>query len=155
MHVLIKGSSVAAYPYSIFQLYKDNPNTSFPDSITDQELAEWSVYPVGYVAPPDFSLATHDCVPADPVRANGAWQQSWKLVPISDPIKAQRTLDKSVEVRSERNARLTASDWTQLTDVAGTVDQNSWTAYRTALRNVTSQTGFPWQVQWPIEPSAS
>jgi hypothetical protein len=53
-------------------------------------------------------------------------------------------------VRRDRAARLAASDWTQVVDAK--VDQAAWAAYRQALRDVTSQAGFPWDVQWPEDP---
>lgn len=54
-------------------------------------------------------------------------------------------------VRAERNARLTACDWTQLPDAPA--DTAAWAAYRQALRDVTAQVGFPWDVTWPTPPS--
>lgn len=54
-------------------------------------------------------------------------------------------------VRHDRNLRLASSDWTQLTDAP--VDRAAWAAYRQALRDLPQQTGFPENVQWPIEPT--
>jgi len=53
-------------------------------------------------------------------------------------------------VRSERNQRLAACDWTQLSDAP--VDATAWAAYRQELRDVTGQEGFPWAVVWPATP---
>lgn len=57
---------------------------------------------------------------------------------------------EAAAIRVKRNQLLLSSDWTQLDD--SPVDQAAWAAYRQALRDVPSQAGFPWQVQWPIEP---
>jgi hypothetical protein len=54
------------------------------------------------------------------------------------------------EVRKERNRLLTASDWTQISDA--TVDKQAWATYRQALRDITTQAGFPTDVQWPTKP---
>jgi hypothetical protein len=54
------------------------------------------------------------------------------------------------EARAKRNALLTASDWTQINDVP--VDQSAWAVYRQALRDITSQTGFPQIIDWPTAP---
>jgi len=35
----------------------------------------------------------------------------------------------------------------------GTSKQNEWSAYRTALLDITEQSGFPTNVTWPTEPS--
>ena len=53
-------------------------------------------------------------------------------------------------VRTRRNEMLAASDWTQVADAV--VDQTAWAAYRQALRDISSQEGFPWTINWPKEP---
>ena len=57
---------------------------------------------------------------------------------------------KAAEVRAERNAKLSATDWTQVADT--TADKTAWATYRQALRNVPTQTGFPNTVVWPVAP---
>jgi hypothetical protein len=54
------------------------------------------------------------------------------------------------EIRAERNALLTASDWTQVADAF--VDQAAWAAYRQGLRDIPQQAGFPHDVVWPEQP---
>jgi Phage tail assembly chaperone protein len=54
-------------------------------------------------------------------------------------------------VRAERGRRLAATDWSQLTDQSE-VTRLKYRAYRQALRDVTAQTGFPQQVDWPTAP---
>jgi hypothetical protein len=58
--------------------------------------------------------------------------------------------EQAAAVRADRNARLAATDWTQIAD--STADKPAWAAYRQALRDVPSQAGFPWTVTWPQEP---
>jgi hypothetical protein len=53
------------------------------------------------------------------------------------------------EVRLKRNALLKETDHYALTDVEM---PESIRAYRSALRNLTSQPGFPRSTQWPIFP---
>lgn len=53
-------------------------------------------------------------------------------------------------VRAQRNALLTASDWTQVADAP--VDQSAWATYRQQLRDIPSQSGFPLNVTWPEKP---
>jgi hypothetical protein len=52
--------------------------------------------------------------------------------------------------RQKRNDLLAASDWTQLPDAP--VDASAWSNYRQALRDVPSQSGWPYDVNWPSEP---
>jgi len=56
----------------------------------------------------------------------------------------------ATEIRTERDAKLTSCDWTQVIDAP--VDQAAWAIYRQALRDLPSQEGFPNEVTWPTEP---
>jgi len=56
----------------------------------------------------------------------------------------------AAEIRTERDAKLTESDWTQVVDAP--VDQAAWATYRQALRDIPDQAGFPTEVNWPTEP---
>lgn len=64
--------------------------------------------------------------------------------------KAAKDADQASAVRADRNARLAACDWTQLSDAP--VDDLEWAVYRQALRDIPSQPGFPWTVDWPVAP---
>lgn len=46
MYALITNKAVEKYPYSIDQLRKDNPQTSFPKSPSTELLASYNVFPV-------------------------------------------------------------------------------------------------------------
>lgn len=56
-------------------------------------------------------------------------------------------------IRDERNRLLAACDWTQGSDVPASINKIAWANYRTALRNVPQQSGFPNDVVWPTPPS--
>jgi hypothetical protein len=56
----------------------------------------------------------------------------------------------AAEARAQRNALLSASDWTQVADAP--VDQAAWATYRQALRDITAQAGFPATISWPVAP---
>ena len=55
----------------------------------------------------------------------------------------------AAEVRTERDAKLSATDWTASTDVTMTAEM---TTYRQALRDVPAQAGFPTTITWPEAP---
>ena len=55
------------------------------------------------------------------------------------------------DVRRERNLRLTASDWTQLSDAP--VDPFAWATYRQALRDLPAAYGGTGLVPWPTAPT--
>jgi len=75
---------------------------------------------------------------------------------VFDYIKAQWVDGRSIaeienEVRYQRERLLTQSDWTQLPDIPQAV-KDKWQPYRQALRDITSQPGFPENIQWPEPP---
>lgn len=58
---------------------------------------------------------------------------------------------QTILVLAERNKLLQNSDWTQLTDVPLS-NKSQWTTYRQALRDITIQSGYPFNVIWPTKP---
>lgn len=64
--------------------------------------------------------------------------------------KASKDDAQAAAVRTTRASMLAECDWTQLADAP--VDKEVWATYRQALRDVPTQTGFPWNVQWPVKP---
>lgn len=66
-----------------------------------------------------------------------------------DAVKVMQS--KAISVRAERNSLLAASDWTQVADTP--VDRAAWATYRQALRDLTTQEGFPEAVVWPVAPN--
>lgn len=64
--------------------------------------------------------------------------------------KARKDAEQGEAIRQDRNRRLTETDWTQVDDAP--VDKTAWATYRQALRDVPTQTGFPWTVTWPEKP---
>jgi hypothetical protein len=54
---------------------------------------------------------------------------------------ARREAAAWAALRAERNARLAASDWTQVADAP--VDAAAWAAYRQALRDMPENTADP------------
>ena len=64
--------------------------------------------------------------------------------------KARMDEEQARRIRADRNTRLNDSDWSQLAD--STADKAAWATYRQALRDITTQTGFPWTITWPTQP---
>lgn len=57
----------------------------------------------------------------------------------------------AAQIRLQRNNLITASDWTQGSDVPAET-KAKWTTYRQALRDVPQQSTFPNSVVWPTPP---
>ena len=64
--------------------------------------------------------------------------------------KAAKDAEQAKSVRTTRGEKLKDSDWTQVADAP--VDKAAWATYRQALRDVTGQEGFPWTIEWPVNP---
>lgn len=71
-----------------------------------------------------------------------------------DAIPASLTAALLVaEVRQRRDALLAACDWTQAPDSPLDASAKAaWASYRTALRNLPQQAGFPDSIIWPMTP---
>ena len=65
--------------------------------------------------------------------------------------KAQKDAEQAVNIRRTRDELLAETDWTQARDVTLANDA-AYTTYRQALRDVPTQAGFPWTVEWPTKP---
>jgi hypothetical protein len=64
--------------------------------------------------------------------------------------KAMKDAEQAANVRRSRTEMLKDCDWTQIAD--STADKTAWATYRQALRDITSQAGFPWTITWPDAP---
>ena len=64
--------------------------------------------------------------------------------------KAQKDAEQAKNVRNSRNQKLAETDWVVIKAMeTGTVVPADVAAERQALRDITTQAGFPWNVTWP------
>jgi hypothetical protein len=142
MYVKINETQVEKFPYSMGDLYRDNPDTSFPETPSAETLAAFGVYKVTEVVAPVVDSKTHRQV-QDVQNINGTWTQVWTVQQLPQDRAA-------ANVRAHRASLLSGCDWTQVADAP--VDKAVWAAYRQALRDISKQPGFPWSVTWPVAP---
>lgn len=134
-----------------WELFKRFPNVSFVIPITPQDLAPFSygvVRPTPTLTPDKYEICVEDTPQKD--ETTDYWNQTWKIIPMSQLEKDEVNAKKSEEARLERNKKLLESDWTQLPD--SIADKLAWVTYRQALRDITAQTEFPWNISWPVKP---
>lgn len=152
MYALIENGAIKRYPYSVAELKAAHPMTSFPSTMSDASLESFGVYRVYTSTPPvhdSKTQALEEEMPLFSVEGN-RWEQVWRVRnQTADEISARNDAQASA-VRAERNRLIAESDWTQLPD--SPVDKQMWAAYRQALRDLTAQAGFPWELEWPIKP---
>ena len=134
-------------PYSIPQLRRDNPQVSFPETIPAETLAEYDVFEVVEIEQPIYDDSAYKIEQSIEL-VDGVWTQTWVLVEhTAEDIERQWS-----NIRSERNQRLSACDWTQLSDAPLTnVETANWGSYRQALRDITTQSD-PFNINWPVAP---
>jgi hypothetical protein len=59
----------------------------------------------------------------------------------------------TLDVLSKRSKLLYASDWTQIPNNPLTTEQQAaWATYRQELRDISKQSGYPFNVIWPTPP---
>lgn len=150
MYLLADNLTVLEFPYSVNNLRRDNRNTSFTEPMTDEDLAEWGVFPVVDTVAPGFDPESEALEISTPIFSNGTWYQTW-LVRKLDQDEISTAFARCCEqARIERNQLLADSDWTQVADAP--VNKEEWKAYRQNLRDITNQDDFPWSIAWPSLP---
>jgi len=98
-------------------------------------------------------------------QVNGKWYAKYVLGPIftdttNDGVtttaaqheatyKSYKDDLQAIEVRRERDQLLAKTDWRFRSDMT---PSQEWRDYCQALRDVTTQAGFPWKIDWPKAP---
>lgn len=133
--------------YSIEQLKASDPQVSFPNPAPDDLLASYDIYPFYVGGQPQFDDLVQDVVEGPFEQdASGLWAVTWIVENL--PLAVAES-----NVRRRRDELLAQSDWVVIkaTEAGGPIPPD-WIAYRQALRDVTSQAGFPYNVVWPAKP---
>ena len=149
-----------------------NSNVSFPRVLTSEILTEYGYDPIlegpqATVTPP-YEVSVRSGIE----EVNGQWFTKYVVGPTftdTDDATAaeqeaaykQRIDDEAAKrIRETRNKRLTETDWRVTYEVEkasidglGIQFPMVWADYRQALRDITSQPGFPHNVTWPEEPT--
>lgn len=126
------------------QIIKANPNTSFALPLSDAALSGLNMAVLLEDTRPSYDADTQAVIEDAVVERDGSYYQTWAVIDRSAEAIANDLANKKAQVRAQRNARLTETDWailpdSPLSDADKTVYQN----YRTALRDVPAQDGFP------------
>lgn len=132
---------VEQYPYTLGNLRRDNSNTSFPRNIPDEVLESYGVYQVTETTPPDVDNKTHRVTQTAQL-VDGTWTQIWESVPLDIDVAEGH-------IRGHRDKLLRDTDYLALSDNTLSTEMST---YRLALRDITTQEGFPHNVTWPSKP---
>lgn len=86
---------------------------------------------------------------------DGNWYTKYSVADMDAETIATKDAEQATSVRIQRDEKLKESDWMVVKSIeTQSVFSPEWATYRQALRDVTSQSGFPWEVQWPEQPTA-
>jgi len=122
MHVLAPNQVIEKYPYSIGNLRRDNPQTSFPRDPSEALLAVYNVYPVRRTERPEINPLRQDLTESTPIRQkarnpdgtfrsddpvtpeNEAWEwvQVWVVTDVSPEEVERRIEAQHDQVRQQR-----------------------------------------------------
>jgi len=112
--------------------------------MTDYAAVISALYPTARcgISDNDYSTLRWDESNTDKKPTKKALDEAWPDVERALAWKA---------IRAERDRRLAASDWTQVSDAP--VDSAAWATYRQQLRDLPQNYILPDDVEWPEEPA--
>lgn len=166
MEIRIRATGAVMYESELRTHLLSNGGPSY-DTLTPEIMEAVGVDPVlegPQAQPTRYQVAFRDGVE----QIDGKWYTKYILGPVftdrpatdTEPAKtaaeqeaeyrAMKDVEQAKAVRQQRTEKLKDSDWTQIAD--STADKDAWAAYRQALRDITSQAGFPWTIDWPEQP---
>lgn len=135
MYALIKNDTVETYPYSVSQLYADNPDTSFPSPTPDSTLAEFGVFPVVTTPQPAYDSITQVVQEATPIETDGQWFQIWAIVNLDAEQIAYNKDQQAQQNKAQASLLLQQTDWTQVADCP-LLNKQAYIDYRAIIRAI-------------------
>ena len=142
MFVKVTNGQIDQYPYTVGDLRRDNPNTSFPKNVPEAAMASYGMFPVGYQAAPEYDPMTHRLQHSSvPVLVDGKWVLTKTVVALTPEQITDRDAANGKEVRTQRDKLIADTDWMALSDNTLT---DAWATYRQALRDITDHVLFPY-----------
>ena len=148
MQVRIRETGAVMYE-SEFRAYQHaNGGPSWETTTTEilDNLGADVVFEGAQASPTRYQVAFADGVE----QIGGKWYTKWSVMDMDQEAKDALDTTQAEAMRKQRNEKLAECDWTQVDDAP--VDKAAWATYRQALRDVTTQEGFPWTITWPTEP---
>ena len=148
MQIRIRTTGAVMYEAELRQWARDNNGPSWGITTTEvlESLDADVVFEGPQAQPTRYQVAFRDGVE----QIEGKWYTKYSVSDMNQEAKDALDTTQAEAVRKQRTEKLKDSDWTQLAD--STADKAAWATYRQALRDVPTQTGFPWTITWPETP---
>ena len=124
------------------------PNTGFPAQLTEQAINDFGgevVLEGPQAQPTRYQVAYRNGVE----QIEGKWFTKYSVADMDQEAKDALDLQQAKNIREQRNQKLSETDWRFRTDMN---PSQEWKDYCQALRDITLQEGFPWDINWPKQP---
>lgn len=151
MYVKVINGVIQKFPYYVADIVAENPNISLPSELSAETLLEFNMFEVTVLEQPSYDDRTQKVIEeTTPRLENNQWVIGWEILDKTEEEILAYDNRVITFVRNERDSMLAATDWRALTD---TTLSTEWATYRQALRDITSQEGFPYNITWPTPPA--
>ena len=133
--------------YVIASVFPNTPNPTI-EQVREKgfEFFEWGERPPETL---DYFIGAGAFIRKD----ENTWTKEIVFHYYTDDQKAQNLACLIDSITQQRLEFLRLSDWTQLADVPLSAEKKAeWNTYRQALRDITLQEGYPYNVVFPTEP---
>lgn len=159
MFIKYIGQNIVKYPYELQDFVVENPYTNPPNTDLNFIFVGTEEYQKGYRLAkvvekprPVIDGKTHKAnLSLTPAFEDGEWVLNWVIEEKTQQELFDEINHQEAIVRQQRTFLLSQSDWRVLPDVPG--QKEAWYLYRQALRDITSQESFPFNVVWPNPPT--
>jgi len=137
-------------------LYYKYPNISFPKPLTSYVIDTYGLEVILEGPRPQVTPPYETVVRQGIEEIKSKWFTKYVIGPIfnnqeeEDSYRLNIDNQASEGIRDTRNSLISKSDWMGCSDV---VMSDEWREYRQELRDITTQEGFPHNVDWPEEPT--
>jgi hypothetical protein len=135
--------------------YYKYPNISFPKPLPTYVLDSYGIDAVLEGAQPQVTPPYETVVRQGVEEIKGMWFKKYVIGPIftnqeeEDSYRLRIDTQVSENIRTQRNSLISKTDWMGCSDV---IMSDEWRQYRQELRDITTQEGFPHNIDWPEEP---
>ena len=159
MLIKIQDDGTTIYPYSIDEFASEHPDVGHMELLSDAFMAANNVHRLGtwpYDGATPITFNTVIEYADSPELIDGVWYIREVLRNLTDEEIAAKNQILGEQCRVQRNEALSRCDWTQLPDnQLSDAKRAEWTAYRQALRDITTDPNFPdmQNLVWPTEPA--
>ena len=145
MEIRIRKTGQVMFESEFRQYHKDNNGPSWGETTLDilESLGADVIFEGPQAQPTRYQIAFRDGVE----EINGKWFTKYSVSDLDPTGIASKDTEQANTIREQRNRLLAESDWTQLAD--SSANKVIYASYRQALRDITKQSGFPWDIIWP------